>query len=55
VSHAGLIRTLRRALDAPDMRFTNLGGCWFYVFDDGTVAAGEPVQLVDPTTFGDTL
>jgi broad specificity phosphatase PhoE len=55
VSHAGLIRSVRRALDAPDIRFTNLGGCWFDVFDDGTVAAGDPVQLVDPTAFGDTL
>ena len=55
VSHAGLIRTVRRALDAPDIRFTNLGGCWFHVFGDGTVDAGEPVQLVDPTAFGDTL
>ena len=55
VSHAGLIRTVRRALDAPDIRFTNLGGCWIHVFADGSVDAGDPVQLVDPIAFGDTL
>lgn len=55
VTHAGLIRTTRRALDAPDVRFTNLGGCWFHVHADGRVEAGGQVQLVDPTAFGDTL
>jgi len=55
VTHAGLIRTVRRALDAPDIRFTNLGGCWITVHGDGRVVAGEQVQLVDPTAFGDTL
>jgi probable phosphoglycerate mutase len=55
VTHAGLIRTLRRALDAPDIRFSNLGGCWFMVHDDGRVTAGEPVQLVEPSAFRDTL
>ncbi|MCB0957420.1 MAG: histidine phosphatase family protein [Ilumatobacteraceae bacterium] len=55
VTHAGLIRTTRRHLQAPDIRFTNLGGCWVTVHADGRVEAGEPVQLVDPTAFGDTL
>lgn len=63
VTHGGLMRTLRRALGANDngngngndMRFTNLSGCWFHVFADGRVVAGEPVHLIDPMVFGDTL
>lgn len=55
VTHAGLIRTVRRALGADEVRFTNLGGCWFHVHADGRVEPGEQVQLVDPTAFGDTL
>lgn len=55
VTHAGLLRTLRRALDADDLRFTNLGGCWFDVHTDGRVAPGEVVHLIDPLAFGDTL
>lgn len=55
ITHAGLIRTLRRALDGSDLRFNNLGGCWFHVHDDGHIVAGDPVELVHPQTFGDTL
>ncbi len=55
VTHAGLLRTLRRALDADDLRFTNLAGCWFDVHTDGRVVAGEIVHLIDPQAFGDTL
>jgi len=55
ITHAGLIRTLRRALDGSDLRFNNLGGCWFHVHSDGRVVAGDPVDLVHPQTFGDTL
>ena len=55
VTHAGLIRTLRRALDGSDLRFNNLGGCWFHVHGDGRIVAGDPVELVHPGTFGDTL
>lgn len=55
ITHAGLIRTLRRALDGSDLRFNNLGGCWFHVHADGRVVAGDPVDLVHPQNFGDTL
>jgi len=55
ITHAGLIRTLRRAVDGSDLRFNNLGGCWFHVHPDGRVVAGDPVDLVHPQTFGDTL
>ena len=55
VTHAGLLRTLRRAIGAEDVRFTNLGGCWFDVHPDGRVAPGNVVHLIDPLTFGDTL
>ncbi len=55
VTHAGLLRTLRRALGADDVRFTNLGGCWFDVHDDGRVTPGDVVHLIEPQSFGDTL
>lgn len=55
ITHAGLIRTLRRALDGSDLKFNNLGGCWFHVHDGGRIVAGDPVELVHPQTFGDTL
>jgi len=55
VTHAGLLRTLRRSMGAEDLRFTNLGGCWFEVHTDGRVTAGEAVHLIDPQSFGDTL
>jgi probable phosphoglycerate mutase len=59
VAHAGLIRTVRRHLGGADVRFSNLGGCWFTVHADGRVEAGDPVQLVDPDdprfVDGDTL
>jgi len=55
VTHAGLLRTLRRSLGADDVRFTNLGGCWFHVHADGRVVPGDVVHLIDPQSFGDTL
>jgi probable phosphoglycerate mutase len=55
VTHAGLIRTVCRALGEHDVRFPNLGGCWFLVHDDGGVTVGEHVQLVEPNAFRDTL
>jgi len=55
VTHAGLIRTVRRSLGADDIRYPNLGGCWFFVHDDGRVVPGEGVQLVEPTAFRETL
>ncbi len=55
VTHAGLLRTLRRSMGADDVRFTNLGGCWFDVHADGRVTPGAVVHLIDPQSFGDTL
>ena len=67
VTHAGLLRTLPRELlvnngrrlkagdDQASLRFANLGGCWFHVFEDGAVEVGEAVSLIDPQAFGDTL
>lgn len=55
VTHAGLLRTVRRAIGADDVRFTNLGGCWFDVHADGRVTPGEVVHLIDPQSFGDSL
>lgn len=55
ITHAGLIRTLRRAVDGSDVRFNNLAGCWFHVHGHQRVVAGDTVDLVHPQTFGDTL
>ncbi|MFM2078676.1 MAG: hypothetical protein RJA49_2566 [Actinomycetota bacterium] len=55
VTHAGLIRTVCRALGQHDIRFPNLGGTWLIVHPDGRVAVGEQVQLVEPTAFRNTL
>lgn len=67
ITHAGVMRTLHRQLiaacggdDQASLRFANLGGCWFHVFEDGNVEVGEVVNLVDPqtsssTASGDTL
>ena len=67
ITHAGLMRTLHRELlvnngprlkvgdDQASLRFANLGGCWFHVFEDGSVEVGEVVSLIDPQAFGDTL
>jgi broad specificity phosphatase PhoE len=49
VTHAGVLRTMRRALGVTDERFGNLTGCWFYVAANGTVTAEYPVALIDPT------
>jgi broad specificity phosphatase PhoE len=50
VSHGGVIRAVRRELDAPDPMVPNLGGSWFDVHHDGRVHAGELVRLLDPPT-----
>lgn len=55
VTHAGLLRTLRRAMGSEDVRFPNLAGCWFDVHADGRVTPGEVVHLIEPQSFGDTL
>lgn len=55
ITHAGFIRCVRRAVDGSDLRFNNLGGCWFHVHPGGRVVAGDPVELVHPQNFGDTL
>jgi len=67
ITHAGLMRTLHRELlvnnsrrlkagdDQASLRFANLGGCWFHVFEGGNVEVGEVVSLIDPQAFGDTL
>lgn len=61
ITHAGVMRTLHRQLlmgkgdDGASLRFANLGGCWFHVFEDGNVEVGEVVNLIDPQAVGDTL
>lgn len=63
ITHAGVMRTLHRQLlamttgdsDKASLRFANLGGCWFHVFENGEVEVGDTVTLIDPQGFGDTL
>jgi len=46
VSHGGVIRAVRRALDSADPHMPNLSGSWFSVDVSGRVSAGEVVELV---------
>jgi broad specificity phosphatase PhoE len=46
VSHGGVIRAVRRALDSADPHMPNLSGSWFSVDASGRVSAGEVVELV---------
>ncbi len=66
VTHAGILRTLHRELAtarggdaAASLRFANLGGCWFHVFEDGDVEIGDVVSLIElepqRPVFGDAL
>lgn len=55
ISHSGVIRTLRRAMNVSNPRLPNLGGCWFHVRSDTTLVAGELVTILDDTTFTESL
>ena len=55
ISHSGVIRTLRRAMNVSNPRLPNLGGCWFHVRSDATLVAGELVTILDDTTFTESL
>jgi probable phosphoglycerate mutase len=54
ITHAGLLRTLCRALGSEPHRFDNLDGSWFIV-EDGQVRVGERVHLVDAESVTDAL
>jgi probable phosphoglycerate mutase len=54
ITHAGLLRTLCRALGSEPYRFDNLDGSWFIV-EDGQVRVGERVHLVDAESVTDAL
>lgn len=43
VSHGGVIRALRRSLDAADEHLGNLSGAWFTCDADGTLRAGDVI------------
>jgi broad specificity phosphatase PhoE len=56
VTHAGVLRTLCYSLGERPHRYPNLGGRWFDVHDDGRIAAGSIVELIEPsTTVNDAL
>ena len=53
VSHSGVIRTVRRVLNAHDRRLHNLEGCHFEFGVDGSLVAGDFIALsaaAKPTT-----
>lgn len=47
VTHAGVIRTLRRALVGNDRRYPNLAGHWLHVTATGELVAGDELELID--------
>lgn len=54
VSHAGIVRVLRRRLGAPDERIANLGGSWFTVWPD-RIEAGDLVDMTEHGEVGEEL
>jgi broad specificity phosphatase PhoE len=47
VSHSGVIRTVRRLMNAHDRRLRNLEGCTFHIDELGNLVAGDFVSLSD--------
>lgn len=47
VSHSGVIRTIRRLMNAHDRRLKNLEGCTFALDEGGHLVAGDFVTLSD--------
>lgn len=54
VSHAGIVRVMRRRLGAPDERIANLGGSWFNV-GPSHIEAGELVDMTEHGEVGEEL
>ena len=54
VSHAGIVRVMRRTLGAPDERIANLGGSWFTVWPSH-MEAGELVDMTEHGEVGEEL
>jgi len=53
VTHSGVIRTIRRMLNAHDRRLHNLEGCYFEFDTDGSLVTGDFIALssaAKPTT-----
>lgn len=55
ISHSGVIRTMRRVMNASNPRLPNLGGCWFHVREDSTLVAGELVSVLGDATATESL
>lgn len=55
VTHAGVIRTLRRVLVGDDRRYANLAGHWLHVTAAGDLVPGDELELVDPDVGSDAL
>ena len=54
VSHAGIVRVMRRTLGAPDERIANLGGSWFTVWPTH-MEAGDLVDMTEHGEVGEEL
>lgn len=46
ISHAGVLRVMRRHLGVTDVRIANLGGSWFTVWP-GRIEAGDLVDMLE--------
>jgi probable phosphoglycerate mutase len=55
ISHSGVIRTLRRAMNTSNPRLPNLGGCWFHVQEDSTLVPGDLVAILNDATSTESL
>jgi probable phosphoglycerate mutase len=55
ISHSGVIRTMRRMMNASNPRLPNLGGCWFHVREDSTIIAGDLVTVLGDATATESL
>ncbi len=55
ISHSGVIRTLRRALNVSDNRLENLGGCWFELDAQNQLSAGRLVEVIGKMNSSESL
>jgi broad specificity phosphatase PhoE len=55
ISHSGVIRTMRRAMNASNPRLPNLGGCWFHVREDETLLVGDLVTVLGDAASTESL
>lgn len=55
ISHSGVIRTMRRVMNASNPRLPNLGGCWFHITEHHTLVAGDLVSILENPSSTESL